>query len=346
MRLTILLLSVALATVAAGQGTAVSGQAVLKESGQPLGFTTVSILSDNRQLLTNETGKFFLPGLEPGEVRLRFKRIGFQPTDTTLRLAANDTARLLIEMKRLVIQLPAMMVSGKCTNEAPLEPKPAILTELIDQVHQNAERLQLLARQKPFLMHVFRVNGLRNKDNKIVPTDVDTIIRGPLPVAPYQTKRVIRRDRSDEWVMGLPELPDFADTAFTNNHCFRYAGTTRFESDSAIQVDFEPVPWLDKDVDIEGSMFLRTDGYQLIGLVAKLNKVPPQFRMSGLEEVSVRAKFTELVTGIPVLDEWTLTSRFRKPTLPRVEVGQVFNLKWIDSTATKVDTLRLLPRLR
>ena len=64
------------------------------------------------------------------------------------------------------------------------------------------------------------------------------------------------------------------------------------------------------------------------------------------EHFGARAKFSEIVQGIPVLDEWTLASRFHKPTLPRVEFGQIFNVKFVDSTATKVDTLRLLPRLR
>src|SRR3954468_25015903 len=106
MRSAIALLLCATATTSAG-AQAVSGEVLLKEGGQPLGFTTVSILSDNRQLLTNESGKFLLLGLAPGEVRLRFKRIGFAPKDTTLQLASGDTARIRMEMTRLVIQLPA-----------------------------------------------------------------------------------------------------------------------------------------------------------------------------------------------------------------------------------------------
>ena len=58
------------ASVAAAQNATVSGQVVLKENGQPLGYTTISILTENRQLLTSETGKFILLGLTPGDVRL------------------------------------------------------------------------------------------------------------------------------------------------------------------------------------------------------------------------------------------------------------------------------------
>lgn len=334
------------ASVAAAQNATVSGQVVLKENGQPLGYTTISILTENRQLLTSETGKFILLGLTPGDVRLRFKRIGFAPIDTTLRIAANDTAKINVEMARLVIQLPPMVVSAKCTNETPTQPQPALLAELFDQVKQNAERVQLLAKQKPFVLIMHHVIGYRNTTNRIVASSIDTVIRRALPPSRYRAKGVMRRDDAGDWIMALPELPDFADIEFTSSHCFRYAGQTRWESDSVIKVEFEPVPALDKEVDIEGTMYLRVDNYQLVGLLTKLNKVPPQLRISGVEQVSVRAKFAEIVSGFPVLEEWELTTKLHRPNLPRIELGQMINLRWLDSTATKPDTVRLLLRPR
>jgi hypothetical protein len=47
---------------------------------------------------------------------------------------------------------PAVVVSGRCTNETPFETKSPILAELFDQVNQNAERMTLLATAKPFVM--------------------------------------------------------------------------------------------------------------------------------------------------------------------------------------------------
>ena len=48
----------------------------------------------------------------PGEVRLRFRRIGFAPKDTALVAGANDTVRVRIEMTRLALELPAVIVNG------------------------------------------------------------------------------------------------------------------------------------------------------------------------------------------------------------------------------------------
>src|SRR6185503_17805097 len=150
------------------------------------------------------SGKFLLTGLAPGEVRIRFKRIGFAPRDTTVRLAANDSAQLRIEMTRLVIRLPAMIISGICTNQSPMMQQPEMLVALFEQVQQNAERVKLLAASKPFFLYVFRVDGIRNRDNKIIPQTIDTVIRRALPPTPYRPKEVIRRSpNEDSWVMSL-----------------------------------------------------------------------------------------------------------------------------------------------
>lgn len=344
MRTTILAIALAcvVPSTVRAQTATVIGTVVLREGGQQLGFTTVSVLSQGMQLLTNESGRFVLVQLPPGEIRLRLKRIGFAPKDTTFRLAANDTARVKLEMTRLVIQLPAMMVGGKCTNESPREPQPTILAELFEQVNQNAERIPLLATARPFYLQVFRVRGYRDRGDKVVPLRVDTVLRRPMPASSYKPKQVVQRGEgvdADGYVLALPELPDFADTAFRNNHCFRYAGQTRYGADSVIKVEFEPVPWLNKEVDIEGTMYLRVDGYQLVGTETRLNRIPSQLRGSGLTDVTVTARFSEIVTGVPVLDEWQMTSRYRYPASTRVEIGQVFALKWADSIAVKIDTV-------
>jgi hypothetical protein len=123
------------------------------------------------------------------------------------------------------------------------------------------------------------VEGPRDRDNNILgKAVVDTVERGPLSTKPYAPRGVVYRGTHGRlkgaWIIMLPELSDLADTAFTNNHCLWYAGQERLGSDSVIRVDFEPVPWLDKELDLEGSIYLRVDGYQLVGLHTKLNRIP------------------------------------------------------------------------
>ena len=325
----------------------VTGQVVLRADGQPLGFTTISVLSQRTQRLASDSGTFVLRGLPPGEIRLRFRQIGFAPKDTSFIVAAGETARIRIEMTRLALELPTVVVSGTCTDRTSFEQQSGVLAELFDQIRSNAERLRLLATERPFVIQTVSVGGFRDRDDRILgAARTDTVERGPLPPKPYVPRRVISRGEgafAGQWVIKLPELPDLADTAFTNNHCFRYAGQERLESDSVIRVDFEPVPWLAREVDLEGSIYLRADGYQLVGLVTKLNRIPPQNR--ALQEYVVRARFSEIVSGVPVLSEWTLTNTFHDDDRPPfVYTGRVTGVTWLDSLPARRDTLRPPPR--
>jgi len=333
----------AISLPAHAQTSVVRGQVVLKDDGQPLPYTTVALLSDTTRRLTSDSGTFVLIDLPPGQVRLRFKRIGFVPRDTLLVLAPGATVRIRVEMTRLAIQLPAVVVSGRCTNETPFEPKPAILAELFDQVTQNAERMTLLATAKPFVMRAASVGGRRIPNGPFELMRVDTVERGPLPVVRYEPKRVARRGTGSyagSWLIHIPELPDFADTAFTNNHCFRYAGQTRFETDSVIALEFEPVPWLDKEVDLKGTIYLRVDSYQLVAVVARTNRMPSDSRH--IADYTHQTRFKEVVPGVPVMFAWELRNVFRNGSPPIVQTGKVFEIRWAGSTPVKVDTARRL----
>jgi hypothetical protein len=328
------------------QSATVIALAIDQSSGGPLGFTAVTVLTQGTQRLTGESGLIVLRNLPSGEVRLRFRRIGYAPKDTAFSLAANDSVRIRIEMARLAIQLPATVVNGTCTDRTPFEGKPLALAELFDQVKQNAERMRLLAIERPFVLQSVSVGGFRDRDDNILgKAVVDTVERGPLPAKPYVPRGVIYRGvhaGKDAWLIMLPELPDLADTAFTNNHCFWYAGQERFGSDSVIRVDFEPVPWLAKEVDLEGSIYLRTDDYRLVGLDTKLNRIPPWNR--ALTAYTTRARFSEIVSGVPVVSQSELTNTFRNNRPPFVQRSRMTAVRWLDSTATKRDTIRSAPR--
>jgi hypothetical protein len=342
MRSTPVILALAAFSVSAAhaQTSVIRGQVVLRADGLPLPYTTVALPSQGTQRLTNDSGTFVLNDLPSGEVRLRFKRIGFVPKDTVVIVAAGETTRIRVEMNRLILRLPTVVVSGRCTNKTPFEPAPAMLAELFDQVKQNAERMTLLATARPFVMRAASVGGLRSPDEPFVQMRADTMERGPLPLVRYEPKRVWRRGTgrfAGSWGLYMPELPDFADTAFTNNHCLRYGGATRFGTDSVIAVDFEPVPWLDKEVDIKGTIYLRVDGYQIVALVARTNRLPRDARH--IADYTHQTRFKEVVPGVPVMFEWELRNVFRNGSPPFVQTGKVFDIRWTDGTPVKVDTL-------
>ena len=323
-------------SAAHAQHATVVGRVVVRESGEPLGYASISVLPGAEQRLAGAGGAFVLRNLPPGEIRLRFRHIGFAPRDTTLVVGANDTAQVRIEMTRLALSLPTVVVDGTCTDRTPFEERPADLTALYDQVVQNAERLRLLARERPFAIEVTNTRGIEGRGSGL---STDTIVRGPLPQEGYAPRRILRPfgGRRLGGVM-LPELADIADTAFTNNHCLWYAGHERFGSDSVVRVDFEPVPWLAREVDFEGSIFVRVDGYQLVGMITRLNRIPGEWQRT-LQGYGTRARFDELVSGVPVLAEFEITNTFRDSPVPVVvQRSRVLGVRWVASPPGARDT--------
>jgi hypothetical protein len=67
-------------------------------------------------------------------------------------------------------------------------------------------------------------------------------------------------------------------------------------------------------------------GYQIVGLVTWLNRIPAGNRV--LRDYAVRARFRELVSGIPVVTEWTLTNTFHGNRPPFAQMGKVTGITW------------------
>jgi len=332
-------ISTALSAARAQQST-VLGRVVARESGHPVANASVSVLPNGTQHLAGEDGSFTLRDLHAGEVRLRFRRIGFAPKDTVLLVAVGDTVRLRIEMNRLALELPAV-VASTCTDRTPFEDKPPILAALYDQVIQNAERLRLLARERPFTIQITNTRGLEGRTAMIT----DTVVRGPLPEQPYAPKHILRdfQGRKSGGVM-MPQLTDIADTAFTNNHCLWYAGQQRFGADSVVRVDFEPVPWLAREVDFAGSIYVRVDGYALVGMETRLNRMPGEWSRT-VVGYGTRSHFQELVGGVPVIADWEITNTFRGSSTPTVnQRSRVIAVEWSVPPTTARDTVRRPPR--
>jgi hypothetical protein len=322
---------------ARAQHATIIGRVVARESGEPVANASVSVLPDGVQRLGGENGAFTLRGLPPGEVQVRFRRIGFAPKDTALVVGANDTVRVTVTMSRLALVLPAVVVHGGCTDRTPFEDRPPVLAALFDQVIQNAERLRLLARERPFTIEMSETRGIPGRTQLIT----DTVVRGPLPQEPYKPRHILRdfQGRRNGSVVSL-ELTAIADTAFTNNHCLRYAGQERFGADSVIRVDFEPVPWLAREPDFEGSIFVRIDGYQLVGMETRLSRMPREWDRSVVGS-SRRARFQEVVSGVPVLAEFESTNTFRGSVVPVINrTGRMIGVKWLAPPATARDTVR------
>ncbi len=293
-------------TVAAGAAVII-GVVVRQGAGDSLGYSVVSVPATGREQFTNDRGLFSLRELPTGSLRLRIKHIGFTPLDTVIPLRENDTVRVRIALARLVVELPAVHVAGACGTGKPNAKESEALAALFDQVQQNAERYRLLAQSHPFQLKVEHTRGPKRPNGDFVPPlQVDTVMEEGLPPYPYQvghlTHLVLNYTGPGRIprILTVPTITDFADTAFSNNHCFTYAGRAKVDGVPVLRVDYQPTPSLKKVVDIKGTIYVREDGYQLVRADMELTGVPPELGTTNMKGMRVQATFTEVVPGVPI----------------------------------------------
>lgn len=101
------------AAFAAGADAQLVGLVVDKTTGSPLPGANVMILPGDRGVATDGAGRFAVPSLEPGSYQLKISHIGYAAQVIPVRIPANRTLQVRIEMVPVVIELEEVMVTGK-----------------------------------------------------------------------------------------------------------------------------------------------------------------------------------------------------------------------------------------
>lgn len=325
----------------AAQNATIEGQTLVQGGALTIGYAVLNATPGGREQFSADDGRFIIPNLRPGTVHLTARRIGYAPFDTTLELHAGETLRVRVEMRLVTIQLPAVHTLAKaCAHPGGssdlIGPDLAIL---FDQVQQNAERNRLLARAYPFELAVER--RITKPEPILAARFVayDTVLRSSLREWRYAPGRMLGTREIESGVFGgkwitltMPELADFADPTFLDNHCFDYAGLEPVDGDTLIAVEFRPAPVV-RQPDVSGTLFLDPKTYQLrLTLVTLVNLTKHlEEQISGQV---VRATFKEILPGVPVLDVvssavFPKTDPRTPPTEPATERQRTLSVRFL-----------------
>ncbi len=95
-------LAISIATATGAQVTRVVGH-VRDTTGAPIGLAQVS--SVGRRTLTDSAGRFALEGLPVGDIVITFRRLGFEPHDSSMTLVAGVRDSLLVVLVALPVEL-------------------------------------------------------------------------------------------------------------------------------------------------------------------------------------------------------------------------------------------------
>jgi hypothetical protein len=301
------------AQTAPARGTAtIVGIVTARQTGEPLGFADATIEDLGIGTFAQSNGVFRLRAVPPGPVTLRVRRLGFTPVALKLTLVEGREDTVRVALERLAIQLERVRVSDEVCPSRGAERSDTLTLAILRQLWDNAERNKLLAHESPFVSRMERAIGATEGlvslggNQRIRFTRVDTVPVSAEHDWRYEPGKLVVRTEADQASeapekMIVPQLVDFADDVFTDNHCFKYAGISKIDGIRRIQVDFEPIKTL-REPDVRGSMFLDTASYQLVRSDFVMDR--PSSLHPTEETWTIRATtwFREILPALPVVD--------------------------------------------
>lgn len=307
----------------------------------PLAYAVISIPQLSMERFTDGSGRFALTALTPGAYAVVVRRIGYEPYRTTVRIVADSTTRLDVQLTSIPVRLATLAVRAPSRCEKPglpdarAEPEVAGLVALLDE---NAERYRLLASQYPFqYMHT---RALAVLDNEALPNApsrvqfVDSVMSRSAARVAYSAGKIVQQQRflggGVEWSMAIPTILDLADDGFARAHCFFYGGRDAVDGETWLRLEVRAADRLSSP-DVHGTFYLDSASSQLRRMdleLSRADKLPRALR--DIASVTVQTRFVEIAPGLSIVGAICAVNRPKrgeqaKPVPLPVELQQ---LRW------------------
>ncbi|MEP6621060.1 MAG: carboxypeptidase-like regulatory domain-containing protein [bacterium] len=308
------LLFAAIHTAGAQQsGATLVGIVTAQEGGAPIPYADVTVDHSAAAGLTDARGMFRFGGLPPRRLLLRIRRLGYRSDTVTVALTAGKTDTVRIALSRLALRLDAIAVSDKvCPDDGHVAADTGVVS-ILEQVHINAERSAILAREFPFELEMQRTfsddirrgaNLTEVRSRRVL--QVDTIVTSSGHTWRYAPGQLVVSTNGDSPVgaaekMHVPQLADFADDGFIASHCFRYAGVETLEGHEVARVDFAPTDAFEK-TDVKGSLYLDATSYEMRKSTLMIERPSPTDPNVLVLDVRVDTWFHDASGGISTID--------------------------------------------
>ena len=308
------LLGLIAAQPAPAQLPSLRGTIVSAETGEPLGFSIVTLTPGASQKFTDAAGVFEFPNVTRGTNLISVRQIGYAPLDTQIILTEGDPITLVLRLRHLAIELPPVTITGRprCTNHGPPDATAApALAAVFDQLQEHARRFALLADSFPFDYELEQtLRSVTVRGDTLRPS-VRTLRLGSRDDRPYEVGQVVTRGRGaweGVWIVRTPSLEEFGNATFVKYHCFFLVGRDTIEGETLVRIDFEPASRL--GTDMSGSAYLDSITYDLRFTESSLTH-PERSELDEVGTMITRTRFRQIGPGIPVQDYLRAVTTFR-----------------------------------
>ena len=305
------------------------------ESGEPLGFSIVTLVPGARRRFTVAAGAFQFDSLAAGTYVLSVRQIGYAPLDTQIVVRDGRPAVVQIALRHLAIELPPVTVAaGRCTTPGPPDSSDTALRAVFDQLEENARRFELLADSYPFrytLALSVREVSLRGDTT---PTGQKRIELSSANDHPYHVGRVVEPawgpwGNPDSFVViHSAELRDLGTAEFVANHCFHLGGRDTLEGHPLLRIDFEPAVRI-HSADMAGAAYLDPESYALRYTATVLTRPGRSSLSADVSGMTFRARFRDIAPGVPVQDSLTAITTYRYGRRAKIDTQRTLDVRFL-----------------
>jgi hypothetical protein len=243
----------------------VRGQLVDARTGEPIARAFVALLDTSgvevTRALVGDEGTFWLQAPVPGAYRLRFKRIGFRPSESSpLSLVADQTADVRLQVEAIPTVLSPVVVEGQpaCGNRGD---EATVVARLWEEVQEALDVVTWTERAAALDYTVETYQRELSADGKRVLHEGKSTRSGRTisPFATAPTERLARNGyvvtgAKDTLVFYAPDAEVLLSGAFTQTHCFT-ARPADAEHPGQVGLAFELAPGR-RVVDVRGVLWL------------------------------------------------------------------------------------------
>ena len=306
----LLLLMILLAAPASLGGQVARGAARDADSGGPIESGVVTLLDAEggaiRAMLTDAAGQFAIRAPSPGRYRLRFERLGFQPTTTErFTLDEGESEFQVVTAKAVTVSLERIVItdSPRCRVLREADTLTARVWSAVRGVLASAA-----AGESGLYPNVTIERYVRDYDQtrRLVTQDrrwrTTGASKSPFVAAPareLERKGFAVRDR-DTVTFYAPDAGTLIAEEFLRTHCFRVRDDRADRG--RVGLEIEPVPGRSLP-EIKGTLWLAAESGELRRLefaYVNLPEVVPRGSADGWVE------FRRLPRGAWVVDRWAL----------------------------------------
>src|ERR1051325_838734 len=165
-----MLLLFSMASVLSAQSGGIVGRVVSNETGEPLGYSIISLTKQGSAFFASDSGRFSILNLAPGPLEIEVRRLGYTPSHLTAHITAGISDTVTVRLSRVAFQLGTLTVRASPVCKTPGAPSigdDSTLMGIFGQLRQNADQYRFLTEAYPFqyVMDVQQISRLTDGTN-------------------------------------------------------------------------------------------------------------------------------------------------------------------------------------